>query len=181
MVLWRILAFCRGHWYRFCGRRWRIRPRPIPTLTIYYVGPARLTGLYERREEKLEYYLENQFSAPADRQFFLDMDSQVDKPMAYGWAAGWSVILGNGIGGLWADGFACGSGPGFDICICRGKTAGHGYAAGDIPARKSEAGRGKAFVGAGICGGNLCHVCRGYGSGFKLSGWGLKAGPCPSS
>lgn len=59
-----------------------------------------MTGLYERREERLEYYLENQFSDPADRQFFLDMDSQVDKPMAYGWAAGWSAILGNGIGGF---------------------------------------------------------------------------------
>ena len=62
-VLWRISAFCRGHWCRFCGRRC-------------------------------------QFSDPADQQFFLDMDSQVDKPMAYGWTAGWSAVLGNGIGGF---------------------------------------------------------------------------------
>lgn len=93
-------GFLQGTLVSFLWPEVEDQTQPYPTLTIYYADPARLTGLYERREEKLEYYLENQFSDPADRQFFLDMDSQVDKPMAYGWAAGWSVILGNGIGGF---------------------------------------------------------------------------------
>ena len=93
-------SFLQGTLVSFLWPEVEDQTQTYPTLTIYYVDPARLTGLYERREEKLEYYLENQFSDPADRQFFLDMDSQVDKPMAYGWAAGWSAILGNGIGGF---------------------------------------------------------------------------------
>lgn len=93
-------GFLQGTLVSFLWPEVEEQTQPYPTLTIYYVDPARLTGLYERREEKLEYYLENQFSDPADRQFFLDMDNRVDKPMAYGWAAGWSVILGNGIGGF---------------------------------------------------------------------------------
>lgn len=93
-------GFLQGTLVSFLWPEMEDQTQPYPTLTIYYVDPARLTGLYERREEKLEYYLENQFSDPADRKFFLDMDSQVDKPMAYGWAAGWSAVLGNGIGGF---------------------------------------------------------------------------------
>ena len=93
-------SFLQGTLVSFLWPEVEDQTQPYPTLTIYYVDPARLTGLYERREERLEYYLENQFQDPADRQFFLDMDNRVDKPMAYGWAAGWSAILGNGIGGF---------------------------------------------------------------------------------
>lgn len=93
-------GFLQGTLVSFLWPEVEDQTQPYPTLTIYYVDPARLTGLYERREEKLEYYLENQFSDPADRKFFLDMDSRVEKPMAYGWTAGWSAVLGNGIGGF---------------------------------------------------------------------------------
>ena len=93
-------SFLQGTLVSFLWPEVEDQTQTYPTLTIYYVDPARLTGLYERREEKLEYYLENQFSESADRQYFLDMDSHVDKPMAYGWSAGWSALLGNGIGGL---------------------------------------------------------------------------------
>ena len=93
-------SFLQGTLVSFLWPEVEDQTQTYPTLTIYYVDPARLTGLYERREEKLEYYLENQFSDSADRQYFLDMDSHVDKPMAYGWSAGWSALLGNGIGGL---------------------------------------------------------------------------------
>lgn len=91
-------SFLQGTLVSFLWPEVEDQTQAYPTLTIYYVDPARLTNLYERREEKIEYYLENQFSDPEDRQFFLDMDSRVDKPMAYGWAAGWSSLLGNGIG-----------------------------------------------------------------------------------
>lgn len=93
-------SFLQGTLVSFLWPEVEDQTQPYPTLTIYYVDPARLTGLYERREEKLEYYLENQFSDPADQQFFLEMDSRVEKPMAYGWTAGWSAVLGNGIGGF---------------------------------------------------------------------------------
>ena len=71
-----------------------------PTLTLWYLDPAALTGLYERREQQLRDYLDTQFADPADRQFFLAMDSRVDKPLAYGWRNGWGNLLANGIGGL---------------------------------------------------------------------------------
>lgn len=93
-------SFLQGTLVSFLWPEVEDQNQPYPSLTIYYVDPARLTGLYERREEKLEYYLENQFPDPADRQFFLEMDSRVEKPMAYGWTAGWSAVLGNGIGGF---------------------------------------------------------------------------------
>ena len=78
-------SFLQGTLVSFLWPEVEDQNQTYPTLTIYYVDPARLTGLYERREEKLEYYLENH---------------QVDKPMAYGWTAGWSAVLGNGIGGF---------------------------------------------------------------------------------
>ena len=93
-------GFLQGTLVSFLWPEMEDQTQPYPVLTTYYLDPDRLTGLYERRQEKLSYYLETQFPDPADQQFFLDMDSQVDKPMAYGWTAGWSAILGNGIGGF---------------------------------------------------------------------------------
>ena len=93
-------GFLQGTLVSFLWPEMEDQTQPYPVLTTYYLDPDRLTGLYERRQEKLSYYLETQFPDPADRQFFLDMDSHVDKPMAYGWTAGWSAVLGNGIGGF---------------------------------------------------------------------------------
>lgn len=93
-------GFLQGTLVSFLWPEMEDQTQPYPVLTTYYLDPDRLTGLYERRQEKLSYYLETQFPDPADRQFFLDMDSRVEKPMAYGWTAGWSAVLGNGIGGF---------------------------------------------------------------------------------
>ena len=125
-------SFLQGTLVSFLWPEVEDQTQTYPTLTIYYVDPARLTGLYERREEKLEYYLENQFS---DRNW-----------------------------GLGPDGLACSCGPGSDLCVCRRKTAGHGYIAGNIPAWKSRTGRGKTPVWPCICRGNFCDVCSGHGS-----------------
>ena len=55
-------SFLQGTLVSFLWPEVEDQNQTYPTLTIYYVDPARLTGLYERREEKLEYYLENQTS-----------------------------------------------------------------------------------------------------------------------
>ena len=139
-------SFLQGTLVSFLWPEVEDQTQTYPTLTIYYVDPARLTGLYERREEKLEYYLENQFSDPADRQFFLDMDSQVDKPMAYDWAAGWSAGLGNGIGGFGQMVLPVVLALALTSVFAGERRRGMDTLQVTIPAWKSGTGRGKAPV-----------------------------------
>ena len=140
-------SFLQGTLVSFLWPEVEDQTQTYPTLTIYYVDPARLTGLYERREEKLEYYLENQFSDSADRQYFLDMDSHVDKP--YGIRLERRLVLPS-----WETELGAWGQMVLPVVLALALTSvfagerrrGMDTLRGNIPAWKSRTGRGKAPV-----------------------------------
>lgn len=64
-------------------------------LMIGYVNPEKLTGLYERRQQAIDVFLENSGQVGAERECLLQMEEQVKKPFAYEWTNGWSQLLGS--------------------------------------------------------------------------------------
>lgn len=64
-------------------------------LMINYVDAGKLTGLYERRQQAIEVFLENNGQVGNEREYLLEMESEVQKPFAYQWTNGWSQILGS--------------------------------------------------------------------------------------
>ena len=56
---------------------------------IGYVNPEKLTGLYERRQQAIDVFLENSGQVGAERGYLLQMEEQVKKPFAYEWTNGW--------------------------------------------------------------------------------------------
>lgn len=62
---------------------------------ISYVDPEKLTGLYERRQRAIEGFLENNAQVGKEREYLLQMDEKVSRPLYYDWVQGWSVILGS--------------------------------------------------------------------------------------
>lgn len=62
---------------------------------ISYVDPDRLTGFYERRQMALQDFLENSGQTGAEKEYLLQLDSQVKEPYRYEWVEGWSVLLGS--------------------------------------------------------------------------------------
>ena len=64
-------------------------------LMIGYVNPEKLTGLYERRQQAIDVFLENSGQVGAEREYLLQMEEQVKKPFAYEWTNGWSQLLGS--------------------------------------------------------------------------------------
>jgi hypothetical protein len=64
-------------------------------LMINYVDPERLTGLYERRQQAIEEFLENNNQTDKEREYILKINEKVDEPLHYNWTQGWSVLLGS--------------------------------------------------------------------------------------
>lgn len=60
---------------------------------ISYVDPEKLTGLYERRQQALETFLENNEQTGAEREYLLQMNQRVKTPFRYGWTDGWWSLL----------------------------------------------------------------------------------------
>ena len=58
---------------------------------INYVDPKKLTGLYERRQQALETFLENNEQTGAEREYLLQMNQRVSTPFRYGWH-GWMDV-----------------------------------------------------------------------------------------
>lgn len=69
-------------------------------LMIDYVDPDKLTGLYERRQQALETFLENNEQTGAEREYLLQMNRRVKIPFRYGWTDGWSSLLGSTVADL---------------------------------------------------------------------------------
>ncbi len=69
---------------------------------ICYVNPDKLTGFYERRQKAVQDFLENSGQVGAEKEYLLQMDSNVKEPYRYEWVEGWSVLLGDGVAGIGA-------------------------------------------------------------------------------
>ena len=64
-------------------------------LMISYVDAGKLTELYERRQQAIEDFLENNGQVGNEREYLLQMEADVQKPFSYRWTNGWSQILGS--------------------------------------------------------------------------------------
>ena len=62
---------------------------------ISYVNPDKLTGVYERREQAIEDFLENSGQVGKEKEYLLHMEQEVEKPFRYEWVEGWAQLLGS--------------------------------------------------------------------------------------
>lgn len=60
-----------------------------------YVDPENLTDFYERRQNALEAFWENNGQTGAEKDYLLRINSAVKKPFRYEWTEGWSSLLGS--------------------------------------------------------------------------------------
>ena len=60
-----------------------------------YVDPKNLTDFYERRQNALEDFLENNGQTGAEKDYLLRINAEVKKPFQYEWTEGWSNLLGS--------------------------------------------------------------------------------------
>lgn len=70
-----------------------------------YVEPERLTGLYGRRVEALERFLDISGQTGEEREYLLRINDRVHAPFSWKWAEGWSNVLGNAIADLGTEGW----------------------------------------------------------------------------
>lgn len=60
-----------------------------------YVKPEKLTDLYERRQDAVCDFLENNGQTGKEKEYLLRINSNVKEPFRYEWAEGWSQLLGS--------------------------------------------------------------------------------------
>ena len=65
-----------------------------------YVEPEKLTGVYERREQAIETFLDISGQTGAERDYLLRINEKVKTPFSWKWGEGWSNLLGNAVSGL---------------------------------------------------------------------------------
>lgn len=69
-------------------------------LMIEYVEPEMLTGIYERREQAIENFLEASGQTGEERDYLLNMNEKVKLPFRYEWTNGWAILLASTLDGL---------------------------------------------------------------------------------
>lgn len=57
------------------------------------MGPAELTGFYERRQRKVEEYLDIFGHTEEEKAYLLQMNDRVEEPFVYHWLEGWKLYL----------------------------------------------------------------------------------------
>lgn len=62
-------------------------------VSIDYFKPEKLTDFYERRQQAIEKYLENNNQTGKEKDYLLQLNEKVEKPFRYGWIRGWEQIL----------------------------------------------------------------------------------------
>lgn len=70
-----------------------------PYIMLYYVAPSQLTNFEERREKALENFLDINEQTGAEKEYFLNMNEEVDMPLQYRWTEGWTFITADYITG----------------------------------------------------------------------------------
>ncbi|MDE6386191.1 MAG: ABC transporter permease [Lachnospiraceae bacterium] len=64
-----------------------------PSLLERYVNPAKLTGFYERRQQKVEEFLDIFGHTEEEKEYLLRMNDKVEEPFEYHWLEGWRMYL----------------------------------------------------------------------------------------
>ena len=62
-------------------------------IMMSYVDTNKLTGFYERRQQVIETFLDNDDRTEEEKEYLLQMEQRVEKPFRYEWAEGWLQIL----------------------------------------------------------------------------------------
>lgn len=57
------------------------------------MDPAELTGFYERRQRKVEEYLDIFGHTEEEKAYLLQMNDRVKEPFVYHWLEGWKLYL----------------------------------------------------------------------------------------
>lgn len=70
-----------------------------PYIMLRYVDPSQLTNFEERREKALENFLDISGQTGAEKEYFLNMNEEVEKPLQYRWTEGWTFITADYITG----------------------------------------------------------------------------------
>ena len=60
-----------------------------------YVELEKLTGFYERRQNIIEDFLENNGQNGDEKEYLLQINAKVKEPFRYEWTEGWSNLLGS--------------------------------------------------------------------------------------
>lgn len=60
-----------------------------------YVDPDKLTGIYERRENALDTFLDVSGQTGEERAYLLQINEKVQEPFLWKWLEGWRNVLGN--------------------------------------------------------------------------------------
>ena len=64
-------------------------------LMVKYVDANQLSGLYEKRQQAIEDFLESFGTSEKEKEYLLSINNKVDTPFSYVWTEGWMIILGN--------------------------------------------------------------------------------------
>ena len=64
-------------------------------IMMRYVNPDKLADFYERRKRVISEFLEVNGQTGTEREYLLQMEQEVGKPLRYEWTEGWSVLLGS--------------------------------------------------------------------------------------
>ena len=64
-------------------------------IMMSYVNPDKLADFYERRQRVISEFLEVNGQTGTEREYLLQMEQEVGKPLRYEWTEGWSVLLGS--------------------------------------------------------------------------------------
>lgn len=67
---------------------------------INYINPSVITGFYERRQQILSDFLDNNGQSGKEKDYLLKMNEEVEMPFHYKWTEGWSQILGSMVSDL---------------------------------------------------------------------------------
>ena len=173
-------SFLQGTLVSFLWPEVEDQTQTYPTLTIYYVDPARLTGLYERREGKTGILPGKPVFRPGGSAIL----SGYGQPggQAHGIRLGCRLVRRSGQRESGALGrWSC---PWswrwrWRLCSPGERRRGMDTLQATSLRGRAGAGRGKTAVGPCLCGGDLRGVCGGSGGGPRPSGWGSRAGTLP--
>lgn len=70
-----------------------------PYIMLNYVDPSKLTDFEVRRENAVKSFLELNGQTETEREYFLNMDANIDMPLQYRWTEGWSFVTADYIPG----------------------------------------------------------------------------------
>lgn len=68
-------------------------------IMLNYVDPSELTDFEVRRENAVKSFLELNGQTGSEREYFLNMDANIDMPLQYRWTEGWSFVTADYISG----------------------------------------------------------------------------------